>query len=78
MTSSYRALCTDFYVNLKLGLKLDLPRKREEVLEMFERGKHGLAYDVIGNGRRPSACCRIAVDTVCVALIDQTKVAPVR
>jgi hypothetical protein len=37
MSDSYRALCTDFYVNLKLGLKLDLPRKREEVLEMFER-----------------------------------------
>jgi hypothetical protein len=37
MSESYRALCTDFYVNMKLGLKLDLPRKREEVLEMFER-----------------------------------------
>lgn len=37
MSDSYRALCTDFYVNLKLGLKLDHPRKREEVLEMFER-----------------------------------------
>jgi hypothetical protein len=37
MSDSYRALCTDFYVNMKLGLKLDLPRKREEVLEMFER-----------------------------------------
>lgn len=39
MSESYRALCTDFYVNLKLGLKLDLPRKREEVLEMFERAR---------------------------------------
>ncbi len=37
MTESYRALCTDFYVNQKLAVKLDLPRGRETVLELFER-----------------------------------------
>jgi hypothetical protein len=37
MTSSYRALCSDFYINQKLGVKLDLPKSRETVLELFER-----------------------------------------
>jgi hypothetical protein len=31
------ALCTDFYVNQKLELKLDLPSSRETVLDMFDR-----------------------------------------
>lgn len=34
---SFRALSTDFYVNLKLGVKMDLPQTREPVLELFER-----------------------------------------
>ncbi|MFZ9881643.1 MAG: hypothetical protein ACO3QC_09610 [Phycisphaerales bacterium] len=35
--SSYSALCSDFYVNQKLGLKLDLPERRETVLDLFDR-----------------------------------------
>lgn len=37
MSESYRALCTDFYVNLKVALKMELPRTRETVLDFFER-----------------------------------------
>lgn len=37
MASSYRALCSDFYVNQKVSLKLDLPRSRETMLDLFER-----------------------------------------
>ncbi|MCW5777236.1 MAG: hypothetical protein KIS87_12430 [Phycisphaeraceae bacterium] len=37
MSASYRALCSDFYVNQKVSLKLDLPRGREQTLELFER-----------------------------------------
>lgn len=37
MSESYRALCTDFYVNQKVQVKMDLPRSRETVLELFER-----------------------------------------
>ena len=37
MTASYGALCTDHYVNLKLGLKLELPQSRDTVLSLFER-----------------------------------------
>lgn len=37
MTDSYKALCSDFYVNLKLNLKLDLPRERQTVLDLFDR-----------------------------------------
>lgn len=37
MTTSHGALCTDFYVNQKLALKLDLPDSRETVLHMFDR-----------------------------------------
>lgn len=37
MTESYRALCSDFYVNQKLSVKLDLPRGRETMLDLFER-----------------------------------------
>lgn len=39
MTTSYGALCTDFYVNLKLGMKMDLPTERQTVLDLFERVK---------------------------------------
>lgn len=37
MSESLRAVCTDFYVNQKLSVKLDLPAGRETVLELFER-----------------------------------------
>lgn len=37
MSESYRALCTDFYVNQKLSLKLDLPRDRQTTLDLFDR-----------------------------------------
>ena len=37
MTASYGAFCTDHYVNLKLGLKLELPKGRDTVLSLFER-----------------------------------------
>ncbi|MGD9790674.1 MAG: hypothetical protein AB7Q00_12245 [Phycisphaerales bacterium] len=36
-SDSYKALCTDFYVNQKLNVKLELPKTRETVLEFFER-----------------------------------------
>ena len=37
MASSYRALCSDFYINQKISVKLDLPRGRETILDLFER-----------------------------------------
>ena len=37
MAESYRALCSDFYINQKLSLKLDLPRERQTVLDLFDR-----------------------------------------
>ncbi len=37
MPTSYGALCTDFYINQKLALKLDLPGERETILHLFDR-----------------------------------------
>lgn len=37
MPTSYGALCSDFYVNLKLSLKMDLPGDRETILHLFDR-----------------------------------------
>lgn len=37
MATSYGALCSDFYVNQKLALKMDLPKARETVLDLFDR-----------------------------------------
>ena len=37
MPSSINAICSDFYVNQKLALKMDLPTRRETVLDMFDR-----------------------------------------
>ncbi len=37
MPTSLGALCTDFYVNSKLTVKMDLPADRETVLGLFER-----------------------------------------
>lgn len=37
MGESFRALCSDFYVNQKVTVKMDLPRSRETVLDLFER-----------------------------------------
>ena len=34
---SFSSLCSDSYVNQKLAVKLDLPRGRETMLDMFER-----------------------------------------
>lgn len=36
MATSYGALCTDFYINQKLALKMDLPSDRETVLHFFD------------------------------------------
>jgi hypothetical protein len=37
MAESYRALASDFYINQKLSLKLDLPRERQTILDLFDR-----------------------------------------
>lgn len=37
MGEGFRALCNDFYINQKVSVKLDLPRSRETVLDLFER-----------------------------------------
>lgn len=37
MATSFGALCTDFYINLKLALKMDLPTERETILHLFDR-----------------------------------------
>lgn len=37
MPTSFGAICTDFYVNQKLSLRMDLPSGRESVLDMFDR-----------------------------------------
>lgn len=37
MPTSFGALCSDFYVNHKIALKMDLPTERETVLHFFER-----------------------------------------
>lgn len=37
MPMSYRSLCSDFYVNQRLSLKMDLPMRRDTVLAMFDR-----------------------------------------
>lgn len=42
MPTSYGAICTDFYVNQKVSLKMDLPSGREAVLDMFDRVRREL------------------------------------
>jgi hypothetical protein len=37
MSGSYSSFCTDFYINQKIGLKMDLPAGRETVLHLFDR-----------------------------------------
>lgn len=37
MAHSYRALCSDFYLNMKLAMKLELPRDRQPLLDLFDR-----------------------------------------
>ncbi len=37
MPTSFGALCSDFYINQKLALKMDLPTGRETVLDLFDR-----------------------------------------
>jgi hypothetical protein len=42
MATSYGALCTDFYLNHKLTLKMDLPSERETILHFFDRMRKSL------------------------------------
>lgn len=42
MATSFGALCTDFYINQKLALKMDLPSERESTLHFFERVRQAL------------------------------------
>lgn len=42
MATSFGALCTDFYVNQKLALKMDLPAERETVLHYMDRVRKSL------------------------------------
>ncbi|MBL8762979.1 MAG: hypothetical protein JNM07_01765 [Phycisphaerae bacterium] len=37
MSHSFGALCSDFYINSRLNLKMDLPSGRETVLALFDR-----------------------------------------
>lgn len=50
MTLSYGSLCTDFYINMKLTVRMELPRSREPVLELFERVRR--EYPQMGSFRR--------------------------
>lgn len=40
--TSWAALCSDFYINQKLALKLDLPTARDTVLHLFDRVRREL------------------------------------
>ncbi len=42
MATSFGALCTDFYINHKLALKMDLPAERETILHFFDRMRKSL------------------------------------
>ena len=42
MATSFGALCTDFYINQKLAVKMDLPYDRETVLHFFDRIRKSL------------------------------------
>lgn len=42
MATSFGALCTDFYLNHKLALKMDLPSERETILHFFDRMRKSL------------------------------------
>lgn len=37
MTTSYKALCSDHYVNQRLNLKMDLPLRRDTALSLLDR-----------------------------------------
>jgi hypothetical protein len=37
MATSFGALCTDFYINQKLSLKMDLPTERDTLLHFFDQ-----------------------------------------
>ncbi len=39
MSTSFGALCSDFYVNQKIDVTMDLPTTRETILDMFDRVK---------------------------------------
>ena len=39
MSTSFGALCTDFYVNQKIDVTMDLPTTRETILDLFDRVK---------------------------------------
>lgn len=41
MSDSFGAICSDFYVNQRLALKMDLPTGRETVLDLFDRIRRG-------------------------------------
>jgi len=50
MPTSYRALCSDFYINTKLNVRMELPTNREPVLELFERTRR--SYPAMNAFRR--------------------------
>lgn len=50
MPSTYRALCSDFYINSKLNVRMELPSNREPVLELFERTRR--SYPAMNAFRR--------------------------
>ncbi len=50
MPTSYRALCSDFYINLKMNVRMELPSNREPVLELFERVRR--SYSAMNSFRR--------------------------
>ncbi len=42
MGTSFGALCTDFYINTKLAVKMDLPSERETILHLADRIHRGV------------------------------------
>jgi len=50
MPTTYRALCSDFYINTKLNVRMELPTNREPILELFERTRR--SYPAMNAFRR--------------------------
>lgn len=50
MPSTYRALCSDFYINSKINVRMELPSNREPILELFERTRR--SYPAMNAFRR--------------------------
>ena len=74
VNGQFETFCSDFYINQKLALTMDLPEGRESVLDLFGRIRRELPFlDRLGRNDMRAGTCTEGACTALMFELSTTK-----